>query len=89
LPSGVGFVSEDIIWEQFKTLEEKVSQLIKVCQTLEEEKAKLAAQLAETEKIANEKDSENKRLIEERMTIRGKIDNVLLKLEDVPSASNY
>ncbi len=82
-------MSEDIIWEQFKTLEEKVSQLIKVCQALEEEKAKLAAQLAETEKIANEKDSENKRLIEERMTIRGKIDSVLLKLEDVPSASNY
>lgn len=82
-------MSEDIIWEQFKTLEEKVSQLIKVCKTLEEEKAKLAALLTETEKIANEKDSENKRLIEERMTIRGKIDSVLLKLEDVPSASNH
>ncbi len=79
-------MSEDIIWEQFKILEEKISQVVKVCQALEEEKAELAARLAETEKIANQKESENKSLMEERVAIRGKIDSILLKLDSVSSA---
>lgn len=81
-------MAEDIIWEQFKTLEEKISRLITMCQTLEEEKAQLTARLAETEKVINQKDSEHKRLLEERTAIRNKIDNVLLKLESIPTASN-
>jgi hypothetical protein len=80
------FVSEDIIWEQFKILEEKISQLLKVCGALEDEKAELAARLAETEKIVNQKESENKCLMEERVAIRGKIDSILLKLDNVSSA---
>lgn len=77
-------MSEDIIWQQFEILEKKVSQLIKMCQTLEKEKVKLVARLAETEKIVNEKDNENKRLSKERVAVRSKIDNVLLKLEGIP-----
>ena len=78
-------MSEDIIWEQFKILEEKVSELIKMSQTLEEEKAELAARLTEKEKTVNQKDSENKSLMEERAAIRGKIDSILLKLDSVSS----
>jgi hypothetical protein len=81
----LSFVSEDIIWEQFKILEEKVSELIKMSQTLEEAKAELVARLAEKEKIVNQKDSENKSLMEERVAIRGKIDSILLKLDSVSS----
>ena len=82
---GLSVVSEDIIWEQFKTLEEKVSELIKLSRTLEEEKADLTARLAEKENIVNQKESENKSLMEERVAIRDKIDNILLKLDSVSS----
>ena len=82
---GLNFVSEDIIWEQFKILEEKISELIKLSQTLEEEKADLAAQLVEKEKIVHQKEHENKSLVEERTAIRGKIDSILLKLDSVSS----
>ena len=80
---GLNFVSEDIIWEQFKILEEKVSELIKM--SLEKEKADLAAQLVEKEKIVHQKEHENKSLVEERTAIRGKIDSILLKLDSVSS----
>jgi len=84
---GAEVVSEDIIWEQFSKLEDKVSELISTCQTLEEEKADLISRLSETERILGERDTENKRLLEERTAIRSKIDNVLLKLEGVSSTS--
>ena len=82
-------MSEDIIWEQFSRLEERVSELVSRCRTLEEEKTDLIARLADTEQIVSEKDSENKRLSEERTAIRSKIDNMLRKLEGVSSASSH
>lgn len=79
-------MSEDIIWEQFKILEGKIVQLVKVCHALEEEKAELAVRLAETEKMVNQREDENKSLMDERVAIREKIDSILLKLDNVSSA---
>ncbi len=76
-------VNDDVIWQQFKKLEERVGQLGKTCSNLKKGKAALEAKIEDLEQTLKKKDATEQRLMEERSVIRSRIDHLLSKLDQV------
>lgn len=78
------------ITKNFDEIENKIQKIIDVRQTQESELQELKDYIAQLEEELQEKIDAEKKLIEERVFVRSKIDSLLTKLQDiqVPNVSN-
>lgn len=76
-------MENEVIWQQFDEIEEKVEKLIKVCKSFEATNLELKNKIEKLEKELQGKVEVEKRYAEERELIRSKIDSLLVKLEDI------
>ncbi len=73
---------------QFDKIEKKILKLIDIRVSLEAEIGELKDYIAQLEQELEEKIEVEKNLIEERSFVRSKIDNLLVKLEDIHITDN-
>ena len=78
------------ITKNFDEIENKIQKIIDVSKTQENELQELKDYIAQLEEELQEKIDAEKKLIEERVFVRSKIDSLLTKLQDiqVPTGSN-
>ena len=76
-------MDKEIISQQFKEIEEKIERLIKVCRSLEATNLELRNTIERLEGELQSKDEAEKSYMAGRDLIRSKIDNLLVKLEDI------
>ncbi len=74
-------MDDNLIWQQFEKLEERVEQLVQTCRNLENAKTTLEAKIEDLEEVIKKKDATEQRLMEERSVIRSRIDHLLSKLD--------
>lgn len=74
-------ISDEII-QQFDTIEEKVEKLIEVCKSLEATNFELVTKMKELEQELQDKNELEIQHFKQRDLVRGKIDNLLSKLND-------
>jgi len=80
----VGFiVDEEGFAEQFKKLEDKVEELVRMCNELQNAKAELGKKVEKLEKSLAAKDESEQGYLEERSMIRSRMDSLLEKLDQV------
>lgn len=76
-------MEDEIIFNQFNQIEQKVEQLIKVCKDLETENAELKGRLSRLEEDLQAKVAAENNYTRERELIRTRIDGLLLKLGEI------
>jgi hypothetical protein len=69
--------------EQFLRLEERVERLVSACHDLREAKAALEVRVVDLEQRLKTKDLAEQGYLEEKSTIRTRVDNLLNKLDEV------
>ena len=75
--------NHESILQQLADLEQRVEQLIRVIATQEESHSKLRQENLDLQEELRSKAESEKHYAEERVKIRSKIDNLLVKLEDI------
>lgn len=76
-------MDNETILRQFEEIEQKVEKLIKVCQSLEDEKAELTHKVERLENELQSKLDIEKQYSEEKDLIRSKIDGLLARLQEI------
>ena len=76
-------MDNEIFLNQFDQIEKKVEQLIVVCKSLEVTNLELSNKIKSLEEELQGKIEAEKKIAEEKALIRSKIDNLLVKLEEV------
>lgn len=76
-------MDEDGVPKQFKELEDKVEQLVRICHDLRHAKSELEAKIRELEERLRAGDVSAKTYIEEKSMIRTRIDSLLGRLDEV------
>ena len=80
----MGFmVDEEGFAEQFKKLEDRVEELVRMCNELQNTKAELGKKVEKLEKSLAAKDESEQGYLEERSMIRSRMDSLLGKLDQV------
>ena len=80
----MGFmVDEEGFAEQFKKLEDRVEELVRMCNELQNAKAELGKKVEKLEKSLAAKDESEQGYLEERSMIRSRMDSLLEKLDQV------
>ena len=68
---------------QFETIEKKVDKLIEVCKLYKSTNLELTQKIERLEKELQTKIEAEKKYLEERTVVRSKIDNLLVRLEEI------
>ncbi|MBW2601716.1 MAG: cell division protein ZapB [Deltaproteobacteria bacterium] len=76
-------MDEEGFAEQFKKLEDKVEELVRMCNELQNAKAELGKKVEKLEKSLAAKDESEQGYLEERSMIRSRMDSLLEKLDQV------
>jgi cell division septum initiation protein DivIVA len=76
-------LDNDFFWGQFDQIEKKVEQLIVVCKSLEVTNLELSNKIKSLEEELQGKIEAEKKIAEEKALIRSKIDNLLVRLEEI------
>ena len=80
----MGFmVDEEGFAEQFKKLEDRVEELVRMCNELQNTKTELGKKVEKLEKSLAAKDESEQGYLEERSMIRSRMDSLLEKLDQV------
>jgi hypothetical protein len=79
-------VDDHRIIQQFETIESKVEQLIDLCRAKDAANIELAQKIERLEEELQTKAEADNRYRAEREAIRSRIDQLLLKLEDIAGA---
>ncbi len=74
-------VSEEIT-QQFDVIEDKVEKLIEVCKSLEATNSELKNRMMGLEKELQDKNDVERQHLKQRDLVRGKIDSLLVKLNN-------
>jgi hypothetical protein len=69
--------------EQFKKLEHKIETLVRTCGDLKQSKSELEAKVGDLEQALKAKVASEERYAEEKTIIRGKVGDLLGKLDQV------
>ena len=73
----------DSIPDQFKVLEEKVEQLVRKCNELQNAKSSLETTVANLQGSLSAKDATEKKYLEEKSLIRSKMDDLVGRLDQI------
>ena len=76
-------MDNEIFLSQFDQIEKKVEQLIVVCKSLEVTNLELSNKIKSLEEELQGKIKAEKKIAEEKALIRSKIDNLLVKLDEL------
>ena len=76
-------MDKEIISQQFEEIEEKIERLIEVCRSLEATNLELRNKVERLEEELQGKVEAEQSFMAERDLIRSKIDNLLVKFEDI------
>ena len=77
----------EVIYHQFDKVEEKIDQLIGICEALKIEKKELQNKIDNLEQKLQKKIEAEKRQINIRETIQKKIDNLLIRIDELSESS--
>ena len=80
---GVKNLDNEFFLSQFDQIEKKVEQLMVVCKSLEVTNLELSNKIKSLEEELQGKIEAEKKIAEEKALIRSKIDNLLVKLEEL------
>jgi protein-arginine kinase activator protein McsA len=76
-------LDKDLFLDQFKEIETKVEKLIKICKSLEDTNLKLSNKIKKLEEELQGKIEAEIKFADEKALIRSKIDNLLVRLEEM------
>ena len=76
-------MDSEFFLNQFEQIEKKIEQLIVVCKSLEVTNLELSNKIKSLEEELQGKIEAEKKIAEEKALIRSKIDNLLVKLEEL------
>jgi protein-arginine kinase activator protein McsA len=76
-------LDKDIFLDQFKEIETKVEKLIEICKSLEDTNLKLSNKIKKLEEELQGKIEAENKFVDEKALIRSKIDNLLVRLEEM------
>lgn len=74
-------VEEEGIDQQFKRLESRVEELVRLCNELQNTKSELYQRVEELESKLSAKDETERNYLEERSMIRSRVDSLLERLD--------
>ena len=76
-------MNKDLFLDQFKEIETKVEKLIEICKSLEDTNLKLSNKIKKLEEELQGKIEAENKFEDEKALIRSKIDNLLVRLEEM------
>ena len=76
-------LDKDLFLDQFKEIETKVEKLIEICKSLEDTNLKLSNKIKKLEEELQGKIEAEIKFADEKALIRSKIDNLLVRLEEM------
>lgn len=81
-------MEDDYILKQFEAIEARLENLIQICREKDTQNRELISRVDKLEEELRTKVEAEKRIMEEKVLIRNRIDHLLQRLEDITGAKD-